>query len=51
MATLKEHIYAIQKLLNRGAVSDDKPFPNRLVAHFLKNSRNILLKRKIERGT
>jgi len=51
MPTLKEHVYAIQKLLNKGSVTDDRPFPNRLIAHFLKTSRNILLKRKIERGT
>lgn len=51
MATLNEHVYAVQHLLNAGPVSQSRKYPDRLVAHFLKSSRSILLKRKIERGT
>lgn len=51
MSTLNEHVYAVQHLLNAGSVSDDRKYPDRLVAHFLKASRNVLLKRKIEKGT
>lgn len=49
MATLKEHIYAVQNYINRGTKSDDSRMSDRLVAHFLKSSRAILLKRKLDK--
>lgn len=49
MATLKEHVYAIQNVINKGPQSDDNRFSNRLIAHYLKNSRALLLKRKLDK--
>lgn len=48
MATLKEHVYAIKNILNKGIASDDSRFSNRLIAHYLKQSRGLLLKRKLD---
>lgn len=49
MATLKEHVYAIQNIINHGPQSDDNRFSNRLIAHFLKSARSVLIKRKLEK--
>lgn len=49
MATLKEHIYAVKNILNKGIASDDSRFSNRLIAHYLKQSRGLLLKRKLDK--
>lgn len=51
MATLKEHVYAIQNVINRGPQSDDNRFSNRLIAHYLKNARSLLIKRKLDKMT
>lgn len=48
MTTL-EHIYAIQNLVNRGAKSDDAPYSNRLILHFMNTTRILLLKRKADK--
>lgn len=47
--TRDEHVYAVQNLINRGAMSDDTRFTNRLVHHFLKVSRALLVKRKLDK--
>jgi hypothetical protein len=49
MATVNEHIYAIQNILNQGQVSDDFNISNRLVLHFLNTARILLLKRKADK--
>lgn len=51
MSKLQEHVYAVQNMLNRGPLADDSRITNRLIAHFLKKARSLLLKRKIERGS
>lgn len=50
MATLQQHIYAVKNILNKGIPSDDSRFSNRLIAHYLKQSRNLLLKRKLDKS-
>lgn len=47
--TRNEHVYAIQLIINGGPITDDLPFSNRLVEHFLKISRSVLLKRKLDK--
>lgn len=47
--TLLEHIYAVKNLLNSGPSSQSHRFTNRLIAHFLRNSRALLLKRKLDK--
>jgi hypothetical protein len=47
--TRNEHIYAIQNIINSGPMSDDNRFSNRLVHHFLKVARALLLKRKVDK--
>lgn len=49
MATLNEHVYAIKNILNKGIPSDDSRFSNRLIAHYLKQSRGLLIKRKLDK--
>lgn len=49
MATLQHHQFFIQNLLNKGAMSDDSRFTNRLIAHALKQARNRLLKIKLDK--
>ena len=46
--TFLEHIYAVKNLLDRGPSSQSFRFTNRLIAHFLKVSRSLLLKRKLD---
>lgn len=50
MATLKEHVYAIKNILNKGIPSDDSRFSDKLIAHYLKQSRGLLLKRKLDKN-
>lgn len=50
MATLQEHVYAIQNIINRGPKTDDARVSDRLVEHFLKVSRSRLLRQKIDKG-
>jgi len=47
MLTIKEHIYAIQNILNRGPKSDDARLSNSLVEHFLNVARSRVLKQKL----
>lgn len=47
--TTAEHIYAIQNLLNRGKRSDDAPFSNELIYHFMNQARMLLLKQKADK--
>lgn len=49
MATLLEHIYAVQNILNKGVPSDDTRISNRLVEHYLKTTRSRLIKQKLDR--
>lgn len=49
MATLLHHIYSIQNIVNKGIASDDKVFSDRLVAHWLKTARSVLLKQKLDK--
>jgi len=49
MATLLEHVYAIQHLLNKGVPSDDTRVRSRLVEHYLKTTRSRLIKQKLDR--
>jgi len=48
MATINSHVYFIQNLINRGPVSDDTRYSNRLIAHALKQARTRLLKIKLD---
>lgn len=47
--TLEKHVYAIQNIISRGAISDNKDFSNDLIAHFLKVNRSVLIKRKLDK--
>lgn len=49
MATLKEHIYAVKNLLERGLASDDSRLSERFIAFLLKGARSQLLKEKINK--
>lgn len=49
MATFRHHIYFIKNILNKGVASDDVRINDRLIAHALKQSRTLLIKRKLER--
>lgn len=49
MSTTKEHVYAVQHIFNSGRVTDDKRIPNKLVSHILNSTRNLLVKRKLDR--
>ena len=49
MATVNEHIYAIQNILNQGPKSDDFNLSNRLVLHYMNTARILLLKRKADK--
>ena len=46
---LLEHVYAIKTLINRGEASDDAPFSNSLIAHYLQIVRATLIERKIDK--
>lgn len=50
MATVAEHIYAIQNILNQGRKSDDARYPNKLILHHFNNARLALLKQKMDRS-
>lgn len=47
--TLNQHIYAVKNIIANGASSDDSPFSERLVAHFLQITRAFLLERKADK--
>lgn len=47
--TFLEHIYAVKNLLDRGPSSQSFRFTDRLIAHYLKASRSLLLKRKLDK--
>ncbi len=47
--TLQHHIYAIKNIIANGPSSDDSPFSERLVAHFLQITRAFLLERKADK--
>jgi len=49
MATVNEHIYAIQNIVERGEKSDDANFSNALVLHYMNTARILLLKRKADK--
>jgi hypothetical protein len=49
MATVNEHIYTIQNLVNSGTKSDDASFSNRLILHLMNITRVLLLKRKADK--
>ena len=49
MATINQHTFFIQNLLNKGPRSDDSRFSNRLVEHAILQSRNRLLKIKLDK--
>jgi|32_taG_2_1085360.scaffolds.fasta_scaffold56502_2 hypothetical protein len=49
MATVNEHIYAIQNILEHGPKSDDSNISNRLVLHYMNIARVLLLKRKADK--
>lgn len=49
MATLSQHVYAVKNLLNNGVPSDDSRLSNRLITHFLKMSRSVLVKQKLDK--
>lgn len=49
MATLTQHVYAVKNLLNNGIASDDSRLSNKLIAHFLKMSRAVLVKQKLDK--
>lgn len=44
--TLLTHVYAVRNLLSKGASSDDASFSLRLIAHFLRISRGLLVEEK-----
>ena len=50
MATLAEHVYFIQNIINRGVASDDARYSNRFIAHALKQSRSRLVKIKLDKA-
>lgn len=47
--TLLEHVYAVRDILSRGLASDDASYSLRLIAHFLKTSRALLLEQKADK--
>lgn len=49
MATKRQHIYAILRILNQGDVTDDSSFTPREVEHHLNMARGLLLKRRMDR--
>lgn len=50
MATIKDHSYAILTTLNPGGISDDNIFPIKLIEQYMNINRNLLTKRKADRG-
>ena len=47
--TLSQHIYAIKNIIANGPSSDDSPFSERLVAHYLQVTRAFLIERKADK--
>jgi hypothetical protein len=48
--TALEHIYAVQNIINKGRKSDDAPFTNQLILHYLNTARLLLLKREADKN-
>lgn len=46
---LIDHIYAVKNRINRGIASDDSPFSNELIAHYLKVKRARLIENKADK--
>ena len=44
MAKLREHIYAVKNILERGLASDDSRLSEKLIAFLLKTARSQLIK-------
>ena len=44
--TLRTHVYAVRNLMSKGAASDDTSFSLRLIAHFLRITRGMLIEQK-----
>lgn len=49
MATKRTHVSFIQKIINKGAESDDVRIKNSVVAHALDQARVVLLKRELDK--
>lgn len=49
MAKLREHIYAVKNILERGLASDDSRLSEKLIAFLLKTARSQLIKEKINK--
>lgn len=49
MATLKQYIYAVKRLINKGEASDDSKLTNEFIAFHLKEARAQLIKQKLDR--
>ena len=49
MATVLEHIYTIQNLVNKGRRSDDANYSDRFILHLMNTARVLLLKRKADK--
>jgi hypothetical protein len=47
--TRRQHIFAIQNIINRGAPTDDNRFSSRLIGFYLDVERGLLLKRKLDK--
>lgn len=48
--TILEHIYALQNIINKGRKSDDAPFTNQLLLHYMNVSRLLLVKREADKS-
>jgi len=48
--TILEHIYAIQNIVNKGKKSDDAPFTNQLILHYMNTARLLLMKREVDKN-
>ncbi len=49
MATLKEHIYSVRNLIEKGSPSDDSRYSERLISRLLKDARSQLIKDKLNK--
>lgn len=49
MATLREHIYAVKNLVEKGLASDDSNYSERLIGFLLKSTRSQLIKEKLNK--
>ena len=49
MKDLNTHVFAIQNIVNRGAVTQNTNLTNAFVGHMLKQARAVLYKRKMDK--